>query len=205
MTSLPAGIVGFRDRGRIANNLPADLVLFDKDTVTDHATLDQPRARATGIRATFVNGQPVIHDGRFTGALRAAYSAGPRRDIRAAHPKPPPAEPGRRLPRVRDPGERLFRRADQGPPKPGESDYDASGAYPGGVPCTSSRMWPLVDLGLMLWVLALTVNYDNRDDQIDGSLTAAAAAISTLIGYRRTKACRDAQAAATAAPAALPR
>ena len=84
----------------------------------------------------------------------------------------------------------------QGPPKPGESDYDATGVYPGGVPCTSSRMWPLVDLGLMLWVLALTVNYDNRDDQIDGSLTAAAAAISTWIGYRRTSACRDAQAAA---------
>ena len=88
----------------------------------------------------------------------------------------------------------------QGPPKPGESDYDATGAYPGGVPCTSSRMWPLVDLGLMLWVLALTVNYDNRDDQIDGSLTAAAAAISTWIGYRRTKACRDAQAVAGALP-----
>ena len=93
----------------------------------------------------------------------------------------------------------------QGPPKPGESDYDATGAYPGGVPCTSSRMWPLVDLGLMLWVLALTVNYDNRDDQIDGSLTAAAAAISTWIGYRRTKACRDAQATAISSPTALAR
>ena len=81
----------------------------------------------------------------------------------------------------------------QGPPKPGENDYDPTGAYPGGVPCTSSRMWPLVDLGLMLWVVALTVNYDNRDDRIDGSLTAAAAAISSWIGYRRTNACRDAQ------------
>ncbi|MYE44584.1 MAG: amidohydrolase family protein, partial [Acidobacteria bacterium] len=69
MTSLPAGIVGLGDRGRIANNLPADLVLFDREHVTDHATLEQPRARATGIRATFVNGQPVIRDGRFTGAL----------------------------------------------------------------------------------------------------------------------------------------
>ena len=69
MTSLPAGLVGLEDRGRIANNLPADLVLFDREQVTDHATLEQPRARATGIRATFVNGQPVIHDGRFTGAL----------------------------------------------------------------------------------------------------------------------------------------
>ena len=69
MTSLPAGIVGLEGRGRIANNLPADLVLFNQEAVTDHATLEQPRARATGIRATFVNGQPVIHDGRFTGAL----------------------------------------------------------------------------------------------------------------------------------------
>lgn len=83
----------------------------------------------------------------------------------------------------------------QGPPKPSESDYDATGVYPGGVPCSSSRMWPLVDLGFMLWALALTVTYDERDDQIDGSLTSAAAAVSAWIGYRRTTACRDAQAA----------
>lgn len=69
MTSLPAGILGLDDRGRIENGLPADLVLFDSEAVTDHATLEQPRARATGIRTTFVNGQPVIRDGRFTGAL----------------------------------------------------------------------------------------------------------------------------------------
>ncbi len=88
----------------------------------------------------------------------------------------------------------------QGPPKPGESDHDPTGRYPGGVPCTSSRAWPLVDAGLLLWILAVTVTYDNRDDQIDGSLTAAAAAISSWIGYRRTDACRDAQAGAGGAP-----
>ena len=69
MTSLPAEIAGLPDRGRIANGLPADLVLFHAAEITDHATLDNPRARATGIRATFVNGQPVTRDGRFTGAL----------------------------------------------------------------------------------------------------------------------------------------
>ena len=69
MTSLPADIVGLRDRGRIANNLPADFVLFDRKEITDHATLEDPRARATGIRATFVNGQPVSRNGGFTGAL----------------------------------------------------------------------------------------------------------------------------------------
>ena len=69
MTSLPADIVGLEDRGRIGNGFPADLVLFDREDVTDHATFERPRARATGIRATFVNGQPVVQGGRFTGAL----------------------------------------------------------------------------------------------------------------------------------------
>ena len=69
MSSLPADIVGLEDRGRIGNGFPADLVLFDREDVTDHATFERPRARATGIRATFVNGQPVVHDGCFTGAL----------------------------------------------------------------------------------------------------------------------------------------
>ncbi len=69
MTSLPADIAGLPDRGRIADGLPADLVLFDPETVSDHATLSAPRARASGIRATFVNGTPVTRDGRYTGAL----------------------------------------------------------------------------------------------------------------------------------------
>ena len=69
MTSLPADIVGLRDRGRIADDLPADLALFDPNTVTDRATLESPRRRAAGIRLTFVNGIPVTRDGHYTGAL----------------------------------------------------------------------------------------------------------------------------------------
>lgn len=69
MTSLPADLAGLRDRGRIADDLPADLMLFDPDTVTDRATLDSPRLRAAGIRLTFVNGVPVTRDGHYTGAL----------------------------------------------------------------------------------------------------------------------------------------
>lgn len=68
MTSLPAQIAGLPDRGRIATGLPADLVLFDPDGIADRATLDAPRQRAAGVRATFVNGVPVTRDGRFTGA-----------------------------------------------------------------------------------------------------------------------------------------
>ncbi len=81
----------------------------------------------------------------------------------------------------------------KGPPRPGDDRYDASGAYPDGVPCTTSRMWPLVDTGLLLWVLIVTANYpaDQTDDRIDGLLTAAGAALSAWIGYRRTNACRE--------------
>ncbi len=63
--------LGLRD-GRFAhigNGLPADFVLLDVEEVRDHATPENPRARAAGIRATFVNGRPVMRDGRFTGAL----------------------------------------------------------------------------------------------------------------------------------------
>lgn len=56
--------------------------------------------------------------------------------------------------------------------------------------------------GVPALVLALTLTHEDRDDQIDGSLTSAAAAISAWIGYRRTNACRDDQGAAvTAGPA----
>lgn len=69
LTSLPADIAGLPERGRIADARPADLVLFDPETVTDHATLESPRERATGIRLTFVNGKPVTRNGRYTGSL----------------------------------------------------------------------------------------------------------------------------------------
>ena len=81
-----------------------------------------------------------------------------------------------------------------GPPGPGDDDYDPTGAYPGGVPCTTSRAWPLVDTGMLLWALAMTATYnapDEADDRVDGLLTAAAAAVSAWIGYRRTQACRE--------------
>ncbi len=91
-----------------------------------------------------------------------------------------------------------------GPPRLGESDYDPTGAYPGGVPCTSSRTWPLVDTAFLLAALAGALAADNQGDRIDGGLTAAGAALSVLIGYHRTSACRRAQASAIAPPAASP-
>ena len=51
----------------------------------------------------------------------------------------------------------------------------------------------MVDLGLLLWVLAVTVNYppEATEDRLDGVLTAVGAATSAWIGWHRTGACRE--------------
>jgi len=59
MTTMPAARMGLKDRGRIAEGLKADLVLFDPKTVIDHSTFEQPRALATGISRVWVNGAVV--------------------------------------------------------------------------------------------------------------------------------------------------
>lgn len=69
MTSLPAAKLGLTDRGRIAEGLWADMVLFDPAGVRDIATFDTPFALAEGIPYVFVNGVPVVDEGSVTGAL----------------------------------------------------------------------------------------------------------------------------------------
>lgn len=68
MTSLPAQRFGIRDRGVLEEGAWADLVLFDLPAVTD-ATFDHPKQYPQGIPHVMVNGQWVIRDGEFTGAL----------------------------------------------------------------------------------------------------------------------------------------
>ena len=59
MTALPAARMGLTDRGTIAVGMKADLVAFDAATILDQSTFEQPRLRARGIHAVFVNGQPA--------------------------------------------------------------------------------------------------------------------------------------------------
>lgn len=68
MTSLPAKRLGWKDRGAIHEGAFADLVLFDPDTVIDHATFAKPAELATGIDTVFVNGTVVWNAGKATGA-----------------------------------------------------------------------------------------------------------------------------------------
>jgi len=75
MTSMPADRLGLTSRGRIADGLAADLVVFNPVTVRSDATYDEPREYACGIEHVFVNGiavvDGVIHTGETPGhALR---------------------------------------------------------------------------------------------------------------------------------------
>jgi N-acyl-D-amino-acid deacylase len=75
MTSMPADRLGITTRGRIADGLAADLVVFNPLTVRSDATYEEPREYPCGIEHVFVNGVPVvdgvIHTGETPGhALR---------------------------------------------------------------------------------------------------------------------------------------
>ena len=69
MTSAPAARLGLRDRGRIADGLAADIVVFDPATIRNLATYDEPRQFPVGIEHVIVNGTLVVDDGVHTGAL----------------------------------------------------------------------------------------------------------------------------------------
>ena len=69
MTSLPAARAGLAERGRLAQGLYADVVVFDAKTVCDRATFEDPKRLAAGIEHVFVNGVPVLREGEPTGAL----------------------------------------------------------------------------------------------------------------------------------------
>lgn len=69
MTSMPAARLGLKDRGRIADGLIADLVVFDPATVRANATHDEPRRFPDGIDQVIVNGTLVVDAGGHTGAL----------------------------------------------------------------------------------------------------------------------------------------
>lgn len=69
MTGLAAKHMGFKDRGVIAAGNVADLVLFNRHTVIDKATVESPQELSVGIISVWVHGEQVYADGK-TGAAR---------------------------------------------------------------------------------------------------------------------------------------
>jgi N-acyl-D-aspartate/D-glutamate deacylase len=77
LTSLPAGNLGIKERGRIARGMFADLIVFDPGRIQDHATFEKPHQYSTGVQHVFVNGVHVLRDGEHTGATPGQIVRGP--------------------------------------------------------------------------------------------------------------------------------
>ena len=67
LTSLPAQILGLRDRGRLVEGARADVVVLDPERVRDRATYFEPFQYSEGIDHVLVNGTFVVDEGRSTG------------------------------------------------------------------------------------------------------------------------------------------
>jgi N-acyl-D-amino-acid deacylase len=68
LTGLPAARLGLRQRGLLRPGFAADVTVFDPDAIADTATYKEPVSRPRGVRHVLVDGQPVLRDGRPTGA-----------------------------------------------------------------------------------------------------------------------------------------
>jgi N-acyl-D-amino-acid deacylase len=77
LSSLPATNLGIRQRGSLKPGYYADVVVFDPATIQDHATFENPKQLATGMRDVFVNGIQVLKDGKHTGAKPGRVVRGP--------------------------------------------------------------------------------------------------------------------------------
>jgi len=77
MTSLPAQVLGLKDRGLIREGLAADIAVFDPLTVRDTNTFEYPKSYAAGVPFVLVNGVLVGDRGEHTGARPGRVLYGP--------------------------------------------------------------------------------------------------------------------------------
>lgn len=64
-------------RGLLKPGYYADIVIFDPNTIQDHATFEKPHQYASGVQHVFVNGVQVLKDGEHTGATPGRFVRGP--------------------------------------------------------------------------------------------------------------------------------
>jgi len=69
MTSLPAQLLGLKDRGLLRKGYKADLVVFTPETVRDNATYQDPHQLSTGIDYVLINGKWSVEEGKYNDSL----------------------------------------------------------------------------------------------------------------------------------------
>jgi len=77
LAALPAQTMRIDRRGELKAGFFADVVVFDPNTIQDHATFIDPHQYATGMVHVFVNGEQVLKDGEHTGATPGRVVRGP--------------------------------------------------------------------------------------------------------------------------------
>lgn len=68
LATLPADNLSLPDRGRLAAGAFADVVVFDPNTIQDHATYAKSHQLSTGVSYVIVNGKLAVKEGVPTGA-----------------------------------------------------------------------------------------------------------------------------------------
>ena len=68
-TSLPAEIMNWPDRGRIADGAAADIVVLDLAGIEVPSSISNPHALSRGVRELLINGKVVLDKGEWTGEL----------------------------------------------------------------------------------------------------------------------------------------
>jgi N-acyl-D-amino-acid deacylase len=66
-----------RDRGRIAEGLAADVVVFDYEQLADRASFAKPHEQSVGVKYVVVTGTLVLKEGQFTGQRPGRVLRGP--------------------------------------------------------------------------------------------------------------------------------
>jgi len=77
LSKLPATNLKLQKRGELKVGYYADVVVFNPNTVRDHATYDKPHQYATGVENVFVNGIQVLENGIHTNAKPGRFIKGP--------------------------------------------------------------------------------------------------------------------------------
>lgn len=68
-TSLPASVMGWKDRGSLKEGYWADIVVFNPKTIRQVASFTNPHCYSTGIEYVLVNGKITIDNRNYTGEL----------------------------------------------------------------------------------------------------------------------------------------